>query len=328
MLRHTGSNRRRRPFLRGVALLASVFLALRPVSAQVPIPNEFPGIPQSIIDRFPEAEDFSHREAQRFFDYWLRGLRENGWSARPRIRYFQMGAAQWEHSDDWPPAGLVERTYHLSPDGKLSDTQPAPDAPSRTFRYDPRDPSPTVGGMNLPSGLAWELPAVKAGPMDQRAGVESRQDCLMYTTDVLDVDISLKGAARLKLHVSSDRVDTDVAARVCDVYPDGRSMLIADGIQRMRFRAGLTNETLMTPGQVYAATVQLVTTAHTFRKGHRIRIVITSSNYPRFDRNPNTGQHTFDAQRALVATNTVYHGRERVSALVLPVAGANAGQGN
>ena len=265
--------------------------------------------------QFPEAEGAAHAAGERFFDYWLREQRDNGWAEQPRVSYFLMGASQWLPAESWPPPALQTRPLYLRADKTLSPDPPGEPAAGSAFRYDPRDPSPTVGGMNLPSG--WGDRALADGPMDQRRLVEGRGDCLVFTTAPLDRDLSLIGQATVELHLSSDRKDTDVAVRLCDVYPDGRSMLLTDGIQRMRYREGLSRPAFMAPGEVYPVSVRLVPTAHRFLRGHRIRLVITSSHYPRFARNPNTGQHWFDAESALVATNTVHHDGTLRSALVL-----------
>jgi polyhydroxybutyrate depolymerase len=175
----------------------------------------------------------------------------------------------------------------------------------------------------------WDRSATKiaVGPMDQRARVESRKDHVAYSTEPLEKDVVVRDVVKMKLHVSSDRVDTDFAVRLCDVYPDGHSMLITDGIHRMRFRESLEKEKFMKPGEVYEVTVILTPTAHTFLKKHRIRILVSSSNYPRFDRNPNNGEHFLtDKKKALAATNKVYHDASHLSALILPVPGTDKGK--
>lgn len=269
--------------------------------------------------KFSEAARVSEKEAKRFFDYYLRDKKDNGYDKEPAIRYFQMGENKWKNSSAWPPANLKEVSYFLQAEGKLLTDKPDEDCQPDTFRYDPNDPSPTVGGMTICKFWDPAAPKIAAGPMDQRVRVEGRKDHVSYSTDVLDKDVAVRDVVKVKLYVSSDRVDTDFAIRLCDVYPDGRSMLITDGIHRMRFRESLQKEKLMKPGEVYEVTVVLTPTAHTFRKKHRIRILVSSSNYPRFDRNPNNGEHFFtDKKKALVATNKIYHDSSHLSALFLP----------
>ncbi|NOX53721.1 MAG: CocE/NonD family hydrolase [Planctomycetes bacterium] len=270
---------------------------------------------------FPEAERVSEKEAHRFFDYWLRGKTDNGWADEPAVRWFQMGSRQWEHADSWPPAETQDRVWYLRSGGVLAPEPEDGECEPDTFRYDPNDPSPTVGGMNL--YIFWKKDAqeITSGPKDQRAKVESRNDHVAYTSEALAEDVVLRGNARVRLHVSSNCVDTDFMVRLCDVYPDGRSMLVTDGARRMRFRKSFEEPELMEPGKVYEVTVTLAVTAHTFRKGHQIRILVSSSNYPRFDVNPNNGEHFLtDRAKARVAENRIYHDATHVSALFLPVA--------
>lgn len=269
---------------------------------------------------FKEAERVSEREAHRFFDYWLRGKKDNGWKDFPDVRYFQMGSRKWEAAETWPPPGNKAKTFYLQAGGQLARQPGQGDKPADTFRYDPNDPSPTIGGMVIHASWVASTRATPAGPVDQREKVERRNDHVSYTTKALDSDLAVKGIARARLFVSSDQVDTDFVVRLCDVHPDGRSMLVTDGAHRMRFRSSLQEPQLMEPGQVYEVTVSCQGTAHTFLKGHRIRILVSSSNFPRFDANPNNGEHfTGGAKKALVATNSVYFDAAHPSALVLPV---------
>ena len=199
----------------------------------------------------------------------------------------------------------------------LSRQEPRDESIYRSFRYDPEDPSPTRGGnMLLPP---WEKRfwTIGLGPRDQRE-VESREDNLLFTTEPLDSPVLLEGVARAELFVSSDREDTDIAFRITDVYPDGRSMLVTDGIQRMRFRESPARAEFMSPGETYPVTVEAAVTAYEFQPGHRIRIILTGANNPRFEANPNTGRWKLLGPRSLVATNSIHMDRARPSALVLP----------
>jgi predicted acyl esterase len=269
---------------------------------------------------FPAAENVSDHLGRLFFDRWLRDKKDNGWDRQARIHYFQMGVNEWRDSDDWPPLDLQESVFHLHSGGKLVRDTPANDAGSEVFRYDPADPSPTVGGMNVSKTWDPSAPRILDGPADQRFEVEGRDDLVSFTSDELIAAVSLTGNARVALHVSSDRKDTDFAVRLTDVHPDGRSMLVTDGIQRMRFRQP-GREELMEPGKVYQVTVVLSTTAYSFVKGHRIRILVSSSNSPRFEANANIDRRRLFGPSTLVATNRVHYGPDYPSALILPVHG-------
>jgi len=277
-----------------------------------------PGKPKQGELDFPDAARVYDRELRRFFDYWLCDKKDNGWKDGLPIRYFQMGSNQWKESSVWPPRELKERTYYLQGGGKLAARPAQAKGQGDSFRFDPSDPSPSIGGMMVCKSWDPSAPKLSSGPMDQRANVESRNDFVSYTSDELGTAVAVVGAARVKLHVSSDRKDTDLAVRLIDVYPNGRSMLVTDGIQRMRFRAP-GRAKLMEPGKVYPVTVVLSASAYTFLKGHRIRILVSSSNYPRFDVNTNTGRKRLFGPTACVATNRIWHGRGHPSALLLPV---------
>jgi putative CocE/NonD family hydrolase len=149
--------------------------------------------------------------------------------------------------------------------------------------------------------------------------VESRDDAVLFSTDVLDEDLTVDGEVRIQLYVSSDRLDTDFTVRLCDVYPDGRSMLVMDGIRRMRFRESFEEEVLMTPGEVYPVLIEMPHTALTFLAGHRIRLCISSSNYPQFDINLNNGDSLYVQGDTLIASNCLYHDVTHPSVLILPV---------
>jgi predicted acyl esterase/predicted dienelactone hydrolase len=278
---------------------------------------------------FAEAAGVSEKEAKLFFDYWLRGKKDNGWADRPVVRYFRMGENRWESAAEWPRTGARSSRWYLGAGGTLTTHAPEGAPASDGFKYDPRDPSPTVGGNNIYVAGAWggEVTKARSGPIDQRAEVESRGDVLLYISPKLEEDVRLQGSARVRLFVSSDRVDTDVMVRLCDVHPDGRSMLVTDGAHRMRFRGSVEREELMRPGRVHEVTVKLPVTAHTFREGHRIRAVIGSSNYPRFAVNPNSGEHfVTDAGKALLARNRIHRGGDCPSALILPAPAGAAGE--
>lgn len=266
---------------------------------------------------FPDAEGASARESTRFFDYWLRGI-DRGFSQRPRVRYFVTGLNQWREADTFPPeSGTVRRSY-LGPNRNLTWQRPEVAEASKQFRYDPDDPSPTIGGLNafIPSDPNYKK--VGAGPKDQTP-ILDRSDSLVYTSDALDEDLIVEGAVQVTLYVSSDRSDTDFSVRLCDVYPDGRVMLVSDGIRRLRFRDSLEKEELLTPGEIDDVTVILSPTAHAFLSGHKIGVVLSSSNYPRFAAHANVGGRRGLGRQKAIATNTVHYGREHPSAVVLPL---------
>jgi uncharacterized protein len=252
--------------------------------------------------RFPEAVDVYRDAALQFFAYHLLGAK-NGWPLQPALRYFQMGENTWKTADGWESRPAIPYTLYLHSDGNLSE-QAESTAGARSMPYDPRDPSPSVGGARFNPLDPTAIP----GPLDISATVEARQDALVFTSPLLQTDVRTAGPAQVTLTFSSNRTDTDVSVRLCDVYPDGRSIILGDGIRRLRFRDGTRSEVLMQPGTPYTTTVTVPDLAHTFRPGHRIRVVIASSNWPRFDRNLNNGGEMYIAGDTLLAGNTLHFG--------------------
>jgi predicted acyl esterase len=258
---------------------------------------------------YPNAANINHEETWKFFDYHLKGI-ETGIYNEPAVRYYKMGENTWHLVDEWPLNTTTQYLY-LHENGELHSQIPTASNPSLSYDYNPEDPSPTIGGPTLRADL-------DQGPYDQRFEVENRDDALIFTTDELVQAITLAGKAKLHLKISSSVIDTDFAVRICDVYPDGRSMLMVDGIQRARFRNGYTAaaEEFMTPGEVYECTVEFPHTAITFQEGHRIRVIVTSSNYPRFNRNMNTGGAMYPGLNGDVLVNPqVAHNTVHVSSL-------------
>ncbi len=256
----------------------------------------------------------------RWFDYWLRD-RDNGVLDEPPINIFVMGENVWRAEHEWPLARTRYTKYYLHSggnaesidgDGRLSTTEPG-NEPSDPFVYDPHDPVPTRGG-NLPGAS----PNIQPGPFDQRE-IEARPDVLVYTTEPLATDVEVTGPLTVTLFAAATGRDTDFTAKLVDVYPDGRAYNLADGIVRARYRESLTNPTLIEPGKVYAYTIDLVATSNVFKRGHRIRIEISSSNFPRFSRNLNTGNPLGTDDKVVRATQTIYHDRQHPSHIVLPV---------
>lgn len=248
----------------------------------------------------------------RWFDHWLRDL-DTGLLDEPPVKVFQMGANRWLDLPDWPPPARPLE-LHLRAGGGLTEAAPgdaeAPDA----YDYDPADPVPTRGGALLMA------PAFPAGPQSQ-APVEARPDVLCFTTDPLPQDLPVTGRIMVRLWAASSAPDTDFVARVCDVWPDGRSFNLTDGIIRARHRCMHTGEppSPIEPGRPYEFDIDLWSTCHVFKAGHRVRLQVTSSNFPRWDRNLNTGETPATATGMQVAHQTVFHERDRPSRVVLPV---------
>ena len=260
----------------------------------------------------------------RWFDHWLKGEANGVLDDKP-VKLFIMGLDAWREEADWPlPDTRYEKWYlhsdgranSLAGDGRLSTSAPSAEDPD-TYLYDPREPVRTCGGATFLPGL---FVAANAGPRDQRA-IEARADVLCYTSAVLEEDLEVTGPVSLSLFVSSSAVDTDFTGKLVDVYPDGRAMILTDGILRARYRESLSAAKLMQPGTVYELQIDMVATANLFRAGHRIRLEVSSSNFPRFDRNTNSGGVIANETAAdfVVATNRVWHDGSHPSHLVLPV---------
>ena len=268
---------------------------------------------------YQEAENYDDSLALLFFDYYLRN-QNNGWNDFPDIKYFQMGENNWYNTSDWLPDSVNDVAFYLHANATIDNDMPVNTTDELTYLYNPEDPSPTWGGSTMRFDLLQ-------GPFDQSNMVENRNDILIFSTPVLTQDIVLKGNVKINLYVSSDRFDTDFSVRLTDVYPNGKSMILTDGIQRMRFRNGfrVTDTIMIAPGQVYPITIKLPNTAITFPAGHQIRIDITSSNYPKYNRNMNTGgdmypNHNGDTLiNPLIAMNTIYLNSIYPSNIILPL---------
>jgi putative CocE/NonD family hydrolase len=262
-------------------------------------------------------------EHLRWYDRRLRGL-DTGIDADPPVRIFVMGANAWRFEGQWPPARTRHRPAYLHSsgranslfgDGRLSFGPPAGE-PADAFAYDPRDPVPTHGGQSM-------FPD-NSGPRDRRS-IERRDDVLVYTSEPLTEDLEVTGEVELVLYAASSAPDTDFTAALVDVHPNGTAIHICEGIVRARFRESYESPSLIEPGEVYEYRFSLWETSNLFRAGHRIRLEVSSSNFPRFDRNLNTGHEPgLDAEMA-VARQTVYHDQARPSHLRLPVIAAHSG---
>ena len=256
----------------------------------------------------------------RWYDWLLKG-ETNGIEKEKRVTIFVMGKNEWRDEDDWPLARTKSTKYYLHSggaanglggNGTLSTLAPA-DEKSDQYVYDPHDAVPTIGGplccQPLPTGV---------GPQDQRPA-EGRSDVLVFTTPALAKDTEVTGPVTLELYVSSSAVDTDFTGMLADVWPDGFAQNLTSGILRMRYRDSQEKPALMNPGETYRVTVDLWATSNVFLAGHKIRLEVSSSNFPRFDRNLNTGEEQARATRMLKATNMIYHDKAHPSAVTLPV---------
>lgn len=269
-----------------------------------------------------------------WFDAWLK--EDSGARGRikqwPRIRYYSMGANTWKEAGDWPLKGaqevkllLTSRTRANSAfgDGELVRHTAAHPPDADSFTYDPAAPVPSLGGALCCTGT----PDMPAGAVDQRP-VEARDDVLVYSTGPLPAGVDVTGPIAAQLYVSSTAVDTDFTAKLVDVYPDGRAFNVLEGILRARYRDGYQREVWMRPGEIYPLRIVLGATSNYFGPGHRIRLEISSSNFPEFDRNLNVGGNNAEATRWQAATNRVYHSAQYPSQLILPVVGVTVGEGS
>jgi predicted acyl esterase len=251
-----------------------------------------------------------------FLAHYLSG--DDRLSVWPTVRYYVMGDTtrtdapgnEWRIAADWPPFEPVMQTYHLHSDGRLRPALPTPTDASDRYAYDPALPAPTVGGANL-VGLA--------GPFDQRV-LEVREDVLVYSTAPLEAPLEVTGAPRVRLYVTIDQPDTDIIARLCDVYPDGRSMLIAEGALRLQYRGqdGPGDGQPMTPGQTEFIAFELGPTSVIFDQGHQVRLAITSSSVPRYNANRNLGAGAGPLGPLNVVQVEIGRGQSQPSALILP----------
>lgn len=258
---------------------------------------------------------------QRWMDRWVKGV-ENGIDREKPVRIFVMGINRWRDEDDWPLPDTVYMSYYLHSngrantlhgDGTLSTTKPTQEAADR-FVYDPHNPAPSIGGANLTPF------ASTIGPRDQHA-VELRDDVLVYSTPELSQPLEVTGPIRALLYVSSSALDTDITCKLVDVHPDGRAMLLTDGILRLRYRHSLAEPSLLAPDEIVEVGIDLWSTSNVFLPGHRLRLEVSSSCFPRFARNSNTGgdivNETVEQYRP--AINRIFHDESHPSSLILPI---------
>jgi putative CocE/NonD family hydrolase len=279
------------------------------------------------VDFGPAAKEPDDAYDLPWYDYLFKGAKNQFASGKP-VKIFVMGANQWREEEDWPLARGKNTKYFLHSGGKanslrgngvLSTTAPGKESPDQ-YVYDPANPAQTIGGP-----LCCEPDRWPAGPRDQRP-VEARDDVLVYSTPPMSDDLEVTGPVSLELYAKSSAVDTDFTAKLVDVWPDGFAQNLTEGIIRARYRDSRETPELMTPGQIYKFTIDVWSTSNVFKKGHILRLEVSSSNFPRFDRNLNTGASRYlktsdgvAGAHFVSATNTVLHDAEHPSALVLPM---------
>ena len=268
---------------------------------------------------------------RRWFDHWIRGV-PNGVEAEPAVRVFVMGGGsgrrnrdgrldhggRWRAASEWPLPGTRWTRFYLHPDRGLGTTPPAGSG-ALDYVFDPRDPAPTRGG-----AISSGEPVMHAGAYDQTE-VANRTDVLVFTTPPLDDDLEIIGPVTARLWIASDAPDTDFTARLIDLYPPsadypaGFAMNLTEGLLRVRYRDSWEHPSLMTPGEVYPITIELFPIANLFRRGHRLRLDISSSNFPHFDVNPNSGEPEGSWRHPRPARNRVFAAAERPSHILLPI---------
>jgi len=256
-----------------------------------------------------------------WFDMLLKGEQNDFKKTTARVKYFTMGSNVWQTSETWPPANAVMTDYFLSSEGqantrngngKLVPKVPSTDKPD-AFTYDPANPVSSYGGNVCCTGNA-----VTGGAFDQ-SEMELRNDILVYTSEPLTNGLEVSGFIESTLYVSSDVKDTDVTIKLIDVYPDGKAYNLDETIQRVRYREGYEKEVLMEKGNVYKVKLSPMSTSNYFAAGHRVRIEVSGSNFPRFERNLNTGGNNFDESVGVVAHNQIHHSKKFPSVVRLPI---------
>jgi len=277
------------------------------------------------VDFGPDAAFQEDDATLDWYDFLFKGVQNRFASGKP-VKLFVMGANQWREEEAWPLARAHETRYFMHSagaanssrgNGTLSATGPGKETADQ-YIYDPAKPVPTVGGPLCCDSDHWA-----PGPRDQR-GVEAREDVLVYSTPAFSQDMEVTGPVSVELYAKSSAADTDFTAKLVDVWPDGFAQNLTEGILRARYRESQENPTMITPGQIHKFTIDLWATSNVFKRGHILRLEISSSNFPRFDRNLNTGD-----QRPMrsggsdeiftKATNVILHDAEHRSVLILPV---------
>jgi putative CocE/NonD family hydrolase len=256
-----------------------------------------------------------------WFDFLLKNKANDFKEKTPRVQYFTMGINSWQTSENWPPKNTFLKTYYLNSngkansrfgDGKLTSSMDRNGIQVDSFYYDPMDPVVSYGG-----GVCCTGNAVQGGSFDQRK-MEEREDILVYTSNVFQKGIEMTGFIESTLYISSDVKDTDLTIKIIDVYPDGTAYNLEETIQRVRYREGYDKEVFMDKDKVYKVDLTPMATSNYFKKGHRIRIEVSSSNFPRFSRNLNTGGDNYDETKSIIALNKIHHSKKYPSNIKLP----------
>lgn len=279
------------------------------------------------VDFGPNATEPKDEWELQYYDYLFKGVKNQFADGKP-VKIFVMGANQWREEDDWPVARAKNTKYFLHSGGKanslrgngtLSTTPPGRESADQ-YVYDPANPVPTIGGPLCCESERWP-----PGPRDQRPA-EARDDVLVYATPAMTEDLEVTGPVSLELYAKSSAVDTDLTAKLVDVWPNGFAQNLTEGILRARYRDSRETPELMNPGQIYHFHIDVWSTSNVFKKGHILRLEVSSSNFPRFDRNLNTGRmrylRTSDTPAGAhfeTATNTILHDAEHPSVLILPI---------
>ena len=272
------------------------------------------------VDFGPDAAFDENAVTLAWYEYLFQG-KQNEFATEKPVKIFVMGENKWRYEDAWPLERAKETRYFLhsagkansaSGDGALTVSAAHKEA-ADSFVYDPANPVPTVGGP-----LCCDPAHLPGGPRDQKQ-VEARNDVLVYSTPPLEQEVEVTGPVTLDLFAKSSAVDTDFTAKLVDVAPDGVAHNLTEGILRARFRNSTSTAELITPGKVYEYKIDVWYSSNVFLKGHRIRLEVSSSNFPRFDRNLNTGKDAATSATFVKATNTILHDAEHPSALLLPV---------
>jgi putative CocE/NonD family hydrolase len=255
----------------------------------------------------------------RWYDHWLKGI-DNGIEKEPKVRVYNMGDKAWKTYATWPPAGAQKVTYFLDSDGgantaagngRLMLARPRKDTKD-AYTYDPLNPAPSLGGQVCCFNAA--LP----GSFDQ-SKMQARPDVLVYSTEPLKAPVNVTGPIEVTLYLSSDAKDTDLMVKLVDVYPDGKAYNLDEQALRVRWREGWDAPVFMEQGKVYKVSIPALVTSNTFQAGHRIRISVTSSSFPVYERNLNTGGPNYNEKDPIVAHNVIHHGPASPSAITLTV---------
>ena len=265
---------------------------------------------------YQKAHRESELEAHRFFAYWLRG-QKNAWPRRRDIRYFQLGDERWQEVNQWPPKWTKEHTLYLGHNHTLAEVAPKSES-SASWTADPNEPTPTLGGNNISVFWRKDRLKVEAGSKEQSA-LLSRDDVLSFSSNKLSSALVVTGQVKVSVHMMTDCRDTDLMVRLCDLHPNGTCMLVTDGARRARFRKTTRREDFVLAEKKFVMDVTLPVIAHTFKKGHAIKLIFSSSNYPRFAVNPQNGRHyTSRWRRNKVAVNSLFYGGKSSSSVTFP----------